>query len=342
MNKLILCLVVLLSFSLYAQDEDTVPELNAEGVESTPAVTEEAAQETVPAVTEEALSGVTEEAAQETVPAVTEEAAPVATEEAAPVIPVAIETRKNTPISKTELEEKGSFKPTESHWYSTFGFEAMEYLLPFSYSGSKESFSEEQRQLYGGRLGFGGEIYLGAGFMTSTRVEGYYMGTLFESAKTADPELEDETVATIKDAGQIYGADIVQTLSFIWELKTRNPLIDEMTYLTVEPFIEGGIGKAWAFNKKDYSYDTGVVVEEYDQSFNDELTNVKFGGGINFTSRQGFFLSLKVTQNRYDITKRRTKGYFYKDGDASAQVASNPSSDLDPVMVYSLGGGYKF
>ena len=334
--------MVLLSFSLYAQDEDTVPELNAEGFESTPSVTEEAAEETVPDVTEEAaeetVPDVTEEAASE----VTEEATPVVTEEETPVTPVAVVTQKDETISKTEIQEESGFKATESHWYATFGFEAMEYLLPFSYSGAKETFPEEQRQLYGGRLGFGGEIYLGAGLMTSTRVEGYYMGTLFESAQTADPELEDETVATIKDAGQIYGADIVQTLSFIWELKTRNPLIDEMTYLTVEPFIEGGIGKAWAFNKKDYSYDTGVVVEEYDQSFNDELTNVKFGGGINFTSRQGFFLSLKVTQNRYDITKRRTKGYFYKDGDASAQVASDPSTDLDPVMVYSLGGGYKF
>jgi hypothetical protein len=245
-------------------------------------------------------------------------------------------------LNPQEIEEKHVFKSNEGHWYATFGFEATEYLLPYSYSGLKETFPEEKRKLYGGRLGFGGEIYLGIGFMTSTRVEGYYMGTLFESAQSADPELPDETVATIKDTGQIYGGDIVQTLSFIWELKTKNPLFNEMTYLTVEPFIEGGVGKAWAFNKKDYNYDTDEVVEEYDQSFNDELTNVKFGGGINFISRQGFFFSLKVTQNRYDITKRRTKGYFYKDGDTKAPVASNPSTDLDPVMIYSIGGGYKF
>lgn len=243
-----------------------------------------------------------------------------------------------------EVQEKRAFNPRESHWYTTIAFEAMEYQLPFEYTGAKEKFNKEKRALYGGRIGFGGELYLGAGFMTSTRLEGYYMGTLFESAKTADPEIENEDLATIKDVGQIYGGDIVQTLSFMWELKTKNPLMDEMTYLMVEPFVEAGIGRAWAYNQKDYSWDTGGVKEEYDQSFTDELTNAKIGGGINFTSRQGFFLTLKVTQNRYDITKRKTKGYYYADGDLSPTPINDSDSnkDLDSIVIYSLGGGYKF
>lgn len=248
----------------------------------------------------------------------------------------------NGQIVGTEIEDDSKFNPRKSHWYTTFGFEAMEYGLPFSYVGAKQKFNPEKRQLYGGRLSFGREFYLGKGFMTSTRLESYYMGTLFESAKTADPTLPDEDVATIKDTGQIFGGDIVQTLSFMWEMKTKNPLMDTWSYLTIEPFIEFGIGKAKAFNKKDYSYDTGVVVEEYDQSYNDELNNTKFGGGINLTSRQGFFLYLKATQNRYDISKRRTKGYFYKDGDARADVSPNALTSQDPIMLYSLGGGYKF
>lgn len=244
-------------------------------------------------------------------------------------------------LVETEVEDNPKFNPRKSHWYTTFGFEAMEYSLPFSYVGAKQKFNTENRQLYGGRLGFGREIYLGKGFMTSTRLESYYMGTLFESAKTADPELENEEVATVKDTGQIYGGDIVQTLSYMWDFKTKNPFMDTWSYLTMEPFVEFGIGKAWAFNKKDYSYNTSIV-EEYDQSFSDELTNTKIGAGINMTSRQGFFLYLKATQNRYDISKRRTKGYFYKDGEARASVNSNALTSLDPIMVYSLGGGYKF
>jgi hypothetical protein len=331
MNKLILCLLVIISFPLYSQDDNAL-ELNEEGVEVNPL---EKSDEAAPAESSEVVI-TTEEAAA---PAEEVTEPPKTVEEI--VAPLAYET-KPALITETEVETKKSFSPLESHWYTTMAFEAMEYTLPFSYTGSKESFDEENRNLYGGRLGFGGEIYLGAGFLISTRVEGYYMGTLFESAQTADPELADEELATIKDAGQIYGGDIVQSLSFLWELKTKNPIMQTMTYLMVEPFVEIGVGRAWAFNKKDYSYDTGAVVEEYDQSFEDELTNVRVGGGINFTSRQGFFLFLKATENRYDITKRRTKGYFYSDGNTPTDVSSTPSTELEPIMVYSLGGGYKF
>lgn len=241
----------------------------------------------------------------------------------------------------TDALEKRDFTPRESHWYSTFGFEAMEYELPFQYVGQEERFTAEKRQLYGGRIGFGGELHIGAGLMTSTRLEGYYMGTLFESAQTAAPELDDEDVATVKDSGQILGLDLVQTLSYLWDIKTYNPFMDTHSYMTIEPFIEAGIGRAQAWNKKDYSYNAATL-EEYDQSFKDELTNVKMGVGVNITSSQGFFLYLKATQNRYDITKRTTKGYQYANGQIPAQVAANPSTKLDPIMVYSLGGGYKF
>jgi hypothetical protein len=334
----------MISFAAYAQD-DTPLEFDEEGIEINPdsaaptevveeAKAEDNTEEMVPepdAVIEESKTTDNEDLPKE----------PVEEVVAPSVIPKP-QAGPQIMVSETEVDEKKSFKAAESHWYSTFGFEAMEYGLPFEYDGEKKDFSETNRQLYGGRLGFGGEIYLGAGFLTSTRVEGYYVGTLFESAKTADPELTDEDVATIKDTGQLYGVDVVQTLSFIWELKTKNPIMEEMTYLTIEPFIEAGVGKGWAFNKKDYNYDTDAIEEEYDQSFSDELTNVKFGGGFNLTSRQGFFFFMKAIQNRYDITRRRTKGYFYRDGGTRTDVDPSPSTDLEPMMVYSLGGGYKF
>ncbi len=323
--------MLLSSFSLYAQVDEAL-ELDEAGMEINPDSAPEAAAPT--------------EAAKTTDEEKADEDEPIAVAPTEPYIPLveAPKTEAQTPPSakiETDVSERKRFSPTESHWYTTFGFEGMEYDLPFAYNGDKEDFKPEQRQLYGGRLGFGGEIYLGIGFLTSTRIEAYYMGTLFESAKTAAPEEEDEDVATVKDTGQIYGGDIVQTLSFIWELKTKNPIMEEMTYLTVEPFIEAGIGRAWAFNKKDYSYDAATI-EEYDQSFTDELTNTKLGAGINLTSRAGYFLYLKATQNRYDITKRRTKGYYYANGDPRSEVDPNPSTDLEPIMIYSLGGGYKF
>ena len=319
--------MVLLSASLYAQDDSTI-ELNEDGVELNPVEVQNSDMPEDVKVSEQIEE-----------PKSTEK---IAEEEIVGPVEVPKKEEKAELVSEVEIGVGRQFKSTESHWYTIFGFEAMEYDIPFTFDGEKKDFSQDQRQLYGGRLGFGGEIYLGIGFLISTRLEGYYMGTLFEAAKTADPELEDEDIATTKDTGQIYGADIVQTLSFIWELKTKNPFMDEMTYLTVEPFVEAGIGRAWAYNQKDYSYDTTEIIEEYDQSFTDELTNTKIGGGINFTSRQGFFLYLKATQNRYDITKRTTKGYFYRDGSTRADVGSNPTKDLEPIMIYALGGGYKF
>lgn len=306
MNKLLLALLVVLSGSLHAQDgQEIVP------YENTEAINDAAKAKTLT------------------------EPKPLEAEYVA----------ASSPDQKIEVDvrDPDEYKPRESHWYATFGFEAMEYDLPFQYVGDKEKYGPEKRQLYGGRLGFGGEIHLGAGFMTSTRIEGYYMGTLFEKAKTADPGLEDEDIATAKDSGQIYGADAVQTLSYLWDIRTRNPFMDTDSYVTIEPFVEAGIGRAQAWNKKDYSYNIPTqTVEEYDQSFKDELTNVKIGGGINITSRKGFFLYLRATQNRYDITKRTTKGYGYPNGGSRTDVDPNPSTKLDPIMVYSLGGGYKF
>lgn len=303
MNKLLLALLVLSSFSTYAADTD-----------------EFVAEDNDVEITEEAQAKPIEDK-------------PLAAEYVA----------ASTPDQKieTDVDDKKEFNPRASHWYTTFGFEAMEYELPFEFVGTKKKFHKEKRQLYGGRLGFGGEIHLGGGIMTSTRLEGYYMGTLFESVQSADPGGPDEDVATIKDAGQIFGADAVQTLSYLWDFQAKNPFMDTYSYMTIEPFIEAGIGKAQAFNKKDYNYDTSIK-EGYDQSFKDDLTNVKLGAGINLTSRQGFFLFLKATQNRYDIAKRTTKGFSKQDGQGQQQVGSNPSTKLDPIMVYSLGGGYKF
>lgn len=260
------------------------------------------------------------------------EAKPVADEYVAPA--------PNQVLEK-KVEDDKRFNPRKSHWYSTFGFEAMEYDLPFSYAGQEETINAEKRKLYGGRLGFGGELYLGAGFMTSTRVEGYYMGTLFESAKTAAPEIDGEDVSLVKDSGQIYGVDAVQTLSYLFDLRVKNPFMDTYSNMVIEPFVEAGIGRAQAWNKKDYFYDAATK-EEYDQSFKDELTNVKVGGGLNITGSNGFFLYLKATQNRYDITKRTTKGYQYANGQPRSDVDPNPSTKLDAIMVYSFGGGYKF
>jgi hypothetical protein len=360
MNNLLLCVLLLLSLPVWADDDFTLEQDSSgllinplektdegdaagEATDTVPVVLEEnpAPEKSEAVVTEEAaVTEPTSESTEESVVESIEEAAPVVSE-APPITPM------SEPVLKTEtkIEDEEKFNPRKSHWVSTFGFEAMEYNLPFSYTGDKESFKEEKRKLYGGRLGFGGEVYLGAGFHLGAMLEGYYMGTLFESAKTADPEISNTDVAATKDTGQVYGGELVANLSFLWDFKTKNPIMDEWAYLYFEPFIEAGVGKAWGFNKKDYFYDTGStnVQEEYDQSFNDELTNASIGGGFKITSTSGFFLYLRATQNRYDITKRRQKGYYYADDQSRTAISGEvQNAQMDPVMIYSMGGGYRF
>lgn len=331
MNKILLALLLLSSLSINAQD-DLPMEEGAPPVLEESIYADDPATPTTPANISDAPD-ISKKVDEDNTP----KEAMVPMDNPAPGV---------TPEQSLEAEVKPKrvFNARASHWYSTFGFEAMEYELPFAYVGTKEALKPENRKLYGGRLGLGREFYIGKGLMTSTRLEGYYMGTLFESAKTADPTLQNTDVATTKKSGQIYGFEAVQTLSYLWDIKTKNPFMDTWSNLFLEPFVEAGFGKASAFNKIDYKYDTSpVVLEEHEQNFTDELTNFKMGAGIMLTSNRGFFSYFKVTQNSYDITKRKSRVHTYPDnGTPSRQILTLPNPKIDPIFVYSVGGGYKF
>jgi hypothetical protein len=366
MNKLILCLVVLFSFSLFAQEEDTVPELNAEGVEITPETTTSEAvapvtEEAAPVVTEEAAPVVTEEAA----PVVTEEAAPAVTEEATPVVneeppviadeprpvssPTPLSSQTPALITETDFYEQRHFNPRESHWVTSFTFEGGKYeIIPkeYEFEGRKD-FKNGYKQLYGGRLGFGGEIYLGAGFVTRSMVEAYYLGTLFSRVLNGGAEAEDVDFAFTKQTGQLMGGDASQSLGWMFDFKTKNPLMDEWAYLAVEIYVDAGIGKAWAHNRTNYSYDTGTAPraaqESYKLTVKDDLLNARVGAGMNFTSSSGFFLALKATVNRLEVTDRRIKGFIQENGQVPDPIDDSPKDvNIDPVVIYTVGGGYKF
>lgn len=282
---------------------------------------------------------------------------PLLAQEITPVPPVQSDASVNearvmnggaldTPALITEdVTIRRGFNPRKSHWLSTFGFEAMKYDVPFSFTGSEKSFKPNQQELWGGRVGFGGEIYLGAGINTVSKVEGYYMGTLFSRVLNAGPEDDDIEFAYSKRTGHIYGVDASQSLGFMFDMKTKNPFMDEWSYLTVEPYIEAGIGAAKAYNRVNYSYNTGPanVQERYKSRVNDTLSNARIGAGINFTSSSGYFLFLKATVNRYDITERKSKTYTQPDGFPGNTVEStDKNAKIDPITVYAIGGGYKF
>lgn len=237
------------------------------------------------------------------------------------------------------------FNPRESHWITSFGFENLKYDVPLEYSGAKKNFSDTSYDYWGGRIGVGGEIYLGAGINTTTKIEGYYLGTLFSKVLNAGPEDGDEDFAYTKKNGHIYGADVSQSLGLIFNMKTKNPFMDEMTYLTIEPYIEAGIGMARAYNKVNYSYETGPsgVSEGYRKKVEDELVNSRIGGGFNFTSTSGYFLYIKGFINNYDVITRKVSTYTAQNqSSASVTDSKEKNIKIDPVTTYAIGGGYKF
>ncbi len=246
------------------------------------------------------------------------------------------------PMVTSEIMDEDEFVPRKGHWITTFGFEGSEYEVPFNFNGTEKNFSSENRALYGARLGFGREFYLGWGFNTTTKLEGFYMGTIGQRVETVGSEDLDEESAFFKKTGQFYGGEASQSLGFIFDLKTRNPLLDEVVHLIVEPYVFAGIGQGRAYNRINYNYDS-TISENYRVRIEDAVTISSMGGGINFTSLAGFFLFLKATQYRLDITKRTENGVSQLDGEAPI-VIDNTLTDLDSklITIYSLGGGYKF
>ena len=304
-----------------------------------------AQNEEVSSVTEPSESIETSDALTEVTPApqITEEKAALPTPPEDSPQPM-INTETPTVTTEIPVEEK-DFNSRESHWFNVFGFESLKYRAPFDFVGVEKTLTARDQELWGGRLGFGGEIYLGLGLVTTTKVEGYYVGTLFSQVLNAGPDDVDEEFAFSKKTGQVFGVDATQTLGFMFEMKTKNPFLDEWSYLMVEPYAEFGVGRGWAQSRVNYHYDTGPTgtQEDYRQTMRDDLVNTRVGGGINFTSRSGYFLFLKTYVNRFDVTQRKIRTYEKPDG-GSATTSSDTDKDvkIKPITTFALGGGYKF
>jgi hypothetical protein len=258
-----------------------------------------------------------------------------------------------TPAVVSEDKNASGFKARESHWLANFGFEGMKYQTPFSFTGEKKNFKPSSQEVWGGRLGMGGEIYLGKGLMTTSKVEGYFLGTLFSKAKSANPTYDIQYAKT-KNISQVLGLDLSQSLSFLFDMKTKNPFLEQWSYLTWEPFIEAGIGIGQAFNKVDYVYDTssgggaaGTSVapnEAYRAKVMDSFISKRVSAGLNLISNSGYFLQLKVTTATYDVTNRKQESLTLTNGSTTYVPNKTHSNNvnLDAITIYTLGGGYKF
>lgn len=358
MKIIIIAALVLTSLVGYAQDaeldplplteEELAPLLDAPPVEETPI-----ASETTTAPVEAVVDPVPEQTVvnDEVPPLVEESAAPVVeTEVAPPVVEEKVVEKKVEPKIESTAQiddEDMPFNHRKSHWIGSFNFETVKYNIPLAFDGASEEFKEKDRDLYGGRLGFGREFYLGAGFLFQGRVDGYYMGTLFEGIETADPEFPGTEVSNEKDVGSYYGADAIAHLGWMFDYKTRNPFLGDMAYLAMELFVEAGIGKGKSYQRKEYNFDAASV-DQYDFIMEDEFTTNSISGGINILSTSsGFYLTLRATQVNISLDKRDIREKKLEGGASGSSAGSfvkrtDNSADIDPVTIFALGGGYKF
>ena len=239
-------------------------------------------------------------------------------------------------------QDDGKFNPRTGHWIGTIGFETTAYTVPFNFTGAKKTFKEEESRLTGGRLGFGREAYLGAGFLVNARLEGYYMGTLFNSLETASPEFQDVTVAATKDTGQMFGGDAIGHFGWMFDYNTKNPFLGEMAYMAFELFVEAGIGRGRAINGRSYFF-KATTNEQYKITFEDDFSTQIVSAGFNIHSRSsGSFLYVKASQVSQSITERKIRGSTGSIAAPTEIKETQTNVDSDPLTVFSIGGGFKF
>jgi hypothetical protein len=230
--------------------------------------------------------------------------------------------------------------PLKSSWIFTFAGEQGRYHIPWNYTPptgatNLKSYSPDSRTFTGGRLGFGREFNPFGGLLMATKLEAYYMGTLFTSAQTASPEV-DLDISSAKRSGQLAGADLVQTLGYSFPFSMRDLFFRQMTAMRFEPFAEVGLGRAWAFNKLQYSDQRGP---SYEHTFRDVLSNMRMGFGFNLVSNQNYFMFVRASVNNYSITDRR----IHRQTQAGVDpTVTQTDAEMAPIMIYSLGGGLKF
>lgn len=355
MNKFFI-FALLVAFSVNAQDSDTDQAIVSPDTETSsetvtvPDIIDPAEENPIEngadAPAEEKVSDVPEPSAapepeiEETVPEATAEAEVKKEEPMAPKEAAAVVT--------TDMDEEKDFNIYESHWTTLISFETTKYPTTFKYNNNAQGkerskvIDEPDSELFGGRLGFGGEVYIGAGLVTESRIEAYYLGSAFTKNKTANPDA-DATISVDKTTGSLYGVDVAQSLGFMFDFKTKNPFMDEMTYLVIQPFIEAGLGYAKAYQRTAFNYDKSNKVDRYTHSIEDSLVNARVGAGLNMTSRNGYFFYLRGTVNRYEVTDRKQEVSSRIDGEKQNGNEDNLDDKLNnPIIVYAIGGGYKF
>jgi hypothetical protein len=133
----------------------------------------------------------------------------------------------------------------------------------------------------------------------------------------------------------------------MFDYKTKNIFLGDMTYMAMELFVEAGVGKGTSYQRKEYNFKASQK-DVYDFIMQDEFTTNSIAAGINFLSTSsGFFLNLKATQVNISLDKRTIREKKLEGGATTADAGgfvkrTDNNADIDPVTIFAIGGGYKF
>jgi hypothetical protein len=228
-----------------------------------------------------------------------------------------------------------------SNWLFELGYSHLPYelVLP-EFEGKYDKVKEkEEVQLSGLSLGFGGQVYFGAGFSSTLKL-GVTHYQAFENVEgKATEELDDENLAEYKLDQTVQTAEA--TLGFEYLIETR--------YMGIQPFVSFSLGTGKSAVQRLYEYDEDDVIttdspEKYDVEANEEFNYNKISLGINFISSKGLTSYFTVSQMSINKTDREFKGEATNQAGA-VPVESVGSTEIDEtssVTVASIGLGYMF
>lgn len=249
-------------------------------------------------------------------------------------------------VSTDIPNEEDKFDPNKSHLEVYYGFNNFNYSIPFPvYAGTTKNIVDPNFQTFGPRIGLGTQIYLFSGFSLMPRIDGYYSGLVNGKDQVAR-NTAGSVISSKRQVAQMYGGDASLALGWQFEMKSRNPFLKEMFRLTVQPFVEVGMGRSSGLYMYQYHYDDTSKLEDYNVTIKDSLKQSHAALGFNLTARSGFFFYYRLSVNKFVALERKQSGSLFTNGNSgtpsSADRAVQKNVSLDSITSHAIGGGYRF
>lgn len=235
-----------------------------------------------------------------------------------------------------------STKLKKSKWVFDLGANYMAYptTLP-AFKGAHATIDENQdHQIYGINLGFGGEVYLGAGLSSTIKVGGFYSKTMNETVGKAAKDVDIDLAEKATDH-LVSGGEASISLNYLFETKA----------VGIQPFAEFGVGAGTAKIEQRYSYKgleggTDPNPESYEAKVEEGFSYARTTIGLNVISATGILFFTKVSRLGMVINEREVTGSIQTSAKSSkSDISTGKKKDLNEsneIFMATLGMGFLF